>query len=48
MNTVSTTTLSQREANPVAFAQAAFAMFAMVRMLGRRPAHLKMPRLDAY
>ena len=48
MNTVSTTTPSQREANIVAFAQAASTMFIMDAMLSHRPRHLKMPRPGAY
>ena len=48
MNTVSTTTPSQREANTIAFAQAASTMFAMDAMLSHEPRHLKMPRPDAY
>jgi len=48
MNTVSTTTPSQREANTIAFAQAASTMFAMDTMLTRRLDHLKMPRPAAY
>ena len=47
MNTASTATLSQREANPAAFAQTS-AMLAMDAMLSHRPGHLKMPRPDAY
>ena len=48
MNTVSTTTPSQREANTIAFAQAASTMFAMDAMLSHEQRHLKMPRPDAY
>jgi len=48
MNTVSTTTPSQREANTIAFAQAASTMFAMDAMLSHEPRHLKMPRPGAY
>ena len=47
MNTASTATLSQREANAAAFAQTS-AMLAMDAMLSHRPGHLKMPRPDAY
>jgi hypothetical protein len=48
MNIVSTTTPSQREANTIAFAQAASTMFAMDAMLSHEPRHLKMPRPGAY
>jgi hypothetical protein len=45
---VSTTALSQRAANTIAFAKAASTMFAMDEMLSHRPGQLKMPRPDAY
>jgi hypothetical protein len=48
LNTISATTLSRRGANAAAFAQTAFAMFAMDAMLARRPDQLNMPRLAAY
>jgi hypothetical protein len=48
MNTISTATLSHRDAHAIAFAQAASTMFAMDPMLRHRPDHLKMPRQDAY
>src|SRR5450755_4516203 len=47
MNTASTATLSQPEANATAFAQTS-AMSAMDAMLDHRPGHLKMPLPDAY
>jgi hypothetical protein len=45
-NGTSTTTLSQRAANPIDLANAASAMFAMDAMLSHRPGQLKMPRPD--
>ena len=48
MNTISTATLSHRDAHAIAFAQAASTMFAINPMLRHRPDHLKMPRQDAY
>jgi hypothetical protein len=35
-------------AKAIADVQTAFTIFVMAAMLGRKPAQLKMPRLDAY